>query len=445
MFEVDRRRFLELGTAGTAAAFAGCLGNDSLPGYTEWVPAADDGVVYAGVEMERLTADDGGQSFQFPFAFPDFGGGSQQQYEADFQGLEDPDDPLLALTTRTAGGLLAGAVIGIGRLGLGTLIDPDDPDDSVERVHAINGTGVVTGEIGAERVERRLESGGSDRPGDIRLEPVEETGGYRLYEAVPDGEQLWGAVGEGNVLAAQRRAELVRVIESYTGERDRAVETDGPFEWLADTAGDGYLTVGWSGADGITEFHFGDVTEPVHDVFTAEQHLLASVAFSPADSEMTVDLGMQAPAAGQRREQLASAFRGADGGFSSSLGEGELSVTATYDGDTIEFDAVDDEDGLEQLPEGEDLPAEVEAAVPDNAFEFSYNPDTESVRVEFVEEIDVDEVRLQAVESGYELSTTTPSAGMWVAVQIDPTGDEVVAVVTVDGKSGVVAREQFPP
>lgn len=444
MFEVDRRRFLELGTAGTAAAFAGCLGSDSLPAYTEWVPAADAGVVYAGVEMERVAADNGGQSFQLPFAFPDFGGGNQQQYEADLQGLEDPDDPLLALTTRTVGGLLAGAVIGIGRLGLGTLVDPDDPDDSVERVHAINGTAVVTGEIGAERVERRLESGGSDRPGDIRLEPVEETGGYRLYEAVPDGEQLWGAVGEGNVLAAQHRSELLGVIESHLGETDRAVESSGPFEWLADTAGEGYLTVGWSGADDITEFHFGDVTEPVHDVFTAEQHLLASVTFSPADSEMTVDLGMQAPAAGQRREQLASAFRGADDEFSSSRSGSELSVTATYDGDTVEFDAVD-EDGLEQLPEGEDLPAEVDAAVPDSAFEFSYNPDTESVRVEFVEEIDADTVRLQAIESGYELSTTTPSAGMWVEVQVEPTGDEVVAVVTVDGKSGIVAREQFPP
>jgi len=445
--QLDRRRYLELCLAGTATALAGCLGDGSdtaNPAYADWIPATDNGVRYVGVDL-AIADEDGDTTFLTPLV-PRFTGGDGEQpsYRPDLSGVENPDDPLLALPVRTAVGPIAGAALALGVLGLGSLVDPEG-DSPLDRLHSIDGTIVATGDVATASIDGRLRAGTPDDGGTVPFDAAGELAEFTLYDAVPDDEAVWVAVSDDALIVADTRDRAVAVVESVRGDRERLIGGSETFEWLADAAGSGHLVVGWYDATDVTEFHWEDVSEPVHGVFTSAQDVLASATFSPEDGSMTVDLAVETAGGGDRRDELEAALGSASGDSSVSIDGRRLSATGTYDGEAIELERVEKEGNeFEDLPEGEDLPAAVAESVPEEAFEFRYDEQDESVRVEVVEEVEADEIRIVAVDSGYEVSATTPSEGSWFSIILDPAGDEVVVVATVDGSSGIVAREQYP-
>lgn len=123
-----------------------------------------------------------------------------------------------------------------------------------------------------------------------------------------------------------------------------------------------------------------------------------------------------------------------------------ITASATHDNDEVDLAFTNPTTTPETTvpASGEDLPPAVAEAVSPSDFTFEYRPENDAVRVNFVGDITADRVTIRTVESEYEASTTSVEAITYLTVYVDPAGDEVRVIVTVDGQRGVVATKAIP-
>lgn len=449
MPSLHRRRFLELGAAAATVALAGCSGSDETPPYAERIPASDSQIrtAYLDFSISRESSETGQL---LPLVLPsderDGPSGSLRQVS----GLDAIEDPLLTWPIEVGGRMLAVSILSLAASGLGYLVDPDRPTQEISELFMANNVAVGTGEIDLDRAKEALRSGTSGISGEMTFEEAGEIDAFALYEPTAGEFDGVTAVSESAVLVTDTREEIRRVIETARGNRSRAADEMGSFEWLVETIGGGDIVAGWLGPMDLENFYFGDPEpRPASELVRPDDDVLASITVSPSDGEVTADLALQRPGmAESTREELRSQFGSASEETSLSVENGRLTATGTYTNDVLDFEFskpgktnnTDDQPG----PSGPvDPPQEVANAVPDDAFEFTYQNEQNRVIVEVVEELQADRITISTVESGYEFEISDPGDSLRVYAYIDPDGDQVVVTVTVDGVSGVVARREF--
>jgi hypothetical protein len=174
--------------------------------------------------------------------------------------------------------------------------------------------------------------------------------------------------------------------------------------------------------------------------------VLASVTFAPSSDEVTADFALtNADLDGDAQRRLQDTLGTAAADASVSVASDKVSASAKYTEDALDIEFVDQPaPTTASPPAGADVPDVVADAVPEDAFEFTYDADTGVVRVDFAGELDADEVTVSAVEANSSASTKTPDAVTFLSVFVDSSGDEVVVTVTVSGQTGVVARHDVP-
>jgi len=443
MPSLDRRRFIELGTTATAAAFAGCWGTSQSPTYTDWIPAAGESTLtaYLDLTVSRRTSK---IDPVMPMFLPSSDDTSPSQFTPDLPAADEVDEPLLALPLRTGGALIAVSGLSLVVAGLGYLIDLEAPADGVTELFLANGTTIGTGEIDVARADDALRRGREGAFGDIAHEVVDEAGEFTIYEPTSDADAAV-ALSDAAVVVSDARSNVRTAIETWRGDRSRAVDDDETFEWVSNTAGSGDLLVGWVGPVELADYYWGSENpDPATDVVTQQASVLSSLTFAPESKEVRTDLALQSddvPALSQ--SQLETQFELSGDRSSITIDGDRVSATTTFTEDDLDIDFVQPTETPTPTPvqSGADVPEEVANAVPDGAFEFTYKEAQGTVRVDFVKEVTADEVTVRAVETESETSTETPAVVSYLTVYVASGGDEVVVTATVDGVTGEVARE----
>jgi hypothetical protein len=235
------------------------------------------------------------------------------------------------------------------------------------------------------------------------------------------------------------------VIDTERGDHGRATDNLDVFEWLMETAGTGHFVVGWTGPANLADFYFGDArNRPGAELVTQQDDFCSSVTFAVDDNEMTADFALRdSDLDGEKRDRLDARLGTESDDREIEFDSQRVSVSGTYSTDVLDIEFSESGDGSDDDQFGE-TPPEVENAVPDGAFEFSYNEEQRRVRVDLVTEFEAERVAVQSVEAGGEISTSDWGAINSLYVRVDPEGDEVVVLVTVDGKTGPVARTEIP-
>ncbi|WP_336037327.1 hypothetical protein [Halobacterium yunchengense] len=449
MTRLDRRRFLKLGTASAASALGGCLhgdgGDGRDPTFADWLPADDGPLLAASLDLavaEKTSRIDP----LLPLLLPSSDDNSPGVLP-DLSALDDVDDPLLRFPLRTGGQVVAVSTLALAAAGLDYAVDPATPTTGVTQLFAVDGAIVGTGDLDVERADDALTSGTPGAFGDLQFERAGEIGDYAAYETTESNGDVV-ALGETAVVAASTRERARTVVATHRGDHDRAVETDDTLGALSETAGSGDVVVGWRDQADISEFFWQSPDlDPASELLAGQDDLLASVTFTPSSDEVTAEFALQNADLnedGQRR--LEDTLGAAAVDASVSVTSDAVSATARYTENALDIEFVDQSEPATTAnpPEGDDVPEAVADAVPEDAFEFTYNADEGVVRVDFVAEFDVDEVTVRAVEADSSTSTETPDGVTFLSVVVDSGGDEVVVTVTVDGQTGVVARHDVP-
>ena len=439
----DRRGFLSA-LAAVGAASAGCLssGSDSAPSYTNWLPATDDGFFFSyretGITKE---IDDGGSLLPVLNPLPSGGGERPVQLPDE---LDSIDDPLFALPFRVGGIAFLGAGVSFARSGLGGLLDRGD-GEMLSEVFVLDDVVMGTGAFDTDELDRRLREAGEFSSA---YEFVEESNGYRHYELpgnpetgiVVNNTPVTVAVSERRIVLGRERDGLMTLLETVSGERDRAVDQLDGFDQLVDNTGDGGIVVGWYGfADSGGEV-VGD-RQSIPGGLGPNEDVLTAARFAPEGDEITVELTAQDDSlSADRRETLETVF-GPGNETSVSLDDGRFSASGTYN--EIPFDPVGT-DPTDDLPSGEELPPEIREAVPEGAIEIRAVPESDRYQVRVTEPVAVDELKVLAVESDWESTVPNPGNQAGVTFPVDPDSDEIRVIATVDGVSGIVATESVP-
>ncbi|QGN07775.1 hypothetical protein Hrd1104_11010 [Halorhabdus sp. CBA1104] len=448
MTSLHRRRFLRLGGAATAVALGGCLGmTNGSPSYAEWLPAPDGGVNVAYLDFSIASETAGGDEL-LPLILPADTAGGADRVLTDVSGFDSVDDPLLSWPLAVGGRLVAGAALAIAVSGFGPLIDPEQPDRGIGELFMAGNVAIGLGEFDRSEAAETLRSGSAGPVGDVPFEETGSIGSFTLY--APPGEELDGvtAINDTAVVVADTREEIRRVVETANGDRASAIEHSETLTWLLETAGTGHVAGGWLGPVDLDDAYFGEPADrPVTDLIRPTDDVLASVTFEPDTGHIRADFAVQRSLDDEVASQFDARFGSASETHSVSIDGDRVTASGTYSEGVLDFEVIQPDRTTTATPDTSapvDPPEAVATAVPDEAFAFTYEADQERVRVGITKPLDVDEVAFEAVESGYEASTTTPRADMYLYLYVDPDGDTVVVTATVDGTSGVVARRAVP-
>ena len=433
----DRRGFL-CALAAVGAASAGCLslGSDSRPSYTDWVPATDDGFVFGYLDIVVTEEIDDGSSL-LPVLNPLPSGGEGRPVQLP-DNLTDTEDPLFALPFRVGGLAFVSASLALGFSGLGELLNREE-GETLSTLFVLDGVVMGTGAFDTDELDGRLREAGEFNSA---YEFVEESDSYRYYELSENpetGPPETVAVSESRVVFGQDREDIVRLLETVSGDRERAVEGFEGFDRLVDSGGDGNIVVGWYGSADLEAALTGD-GEPLPGGLGPNEDVITAARLTPEGNEITVELTVQDdPLSPDRRETLKSTFGG--GETSASSEDGQFSASRTYG--EIPFDPVGT-DPTDDLPSGEELPSEIREAVPKGAIEISEAPEEGQYRVKVTETVQVDELTVRSIEADRETTLMNPNNIDWITAFPDPDGDEIRVIATVDGVSGIVATESVP-
>lgn len=465
---LDRRQFLALSGAATVATVAGCIERiTEPPEYTEWLATDDDGgllVAYVTFELE----DDDREFDPLSVIGPSVTGepGLIPDIEDD-----DIDDPLVQFPLDIGGGTIGLFVSGLLPTGLLEPLDPENQasESAMQELLVVNGTTIVGGAFDGDELDERLREN-PDTFLEIGYEPTDEIGEFTLYEptAVPEELSEPGllALGEEYLLYDSRRDAIERCIETKSGDGDRATETSETVEWLVEEVGNGHIVVGRVGPMPVEEFAFRDVVadDPTFLPET-DADVLAAVEFHTDGEELESRLAMaNSDINAETEEYLESELGVAATDTTLDIDDDRVTARGTYDEDTIDIEFIDADTDEEELP-----PEEVEAAVPEGALAFDYESPTPddpielgTAWVELVEEIEADALRVEATESGATNELTNHESGVSadidpsegesdtlgpdvsLAVQAEPSGDELVVSVIIDDAVGEVTRETVP-
>jgi hypothetical protein len=448
MTSLDRRSVLRLGVAAAAAASAGCLvdGETDEDSFVEWIPADNDGILTAQVDLDVPDAAPG-QTDLLPLILPSRDGEGGPAYVPRISGLTEIDDPLLTVPIGLGGRVLA-ATIGLYAAGLGYLVDPERPPSSASDLVFVNGVVGVGGDLDVERARERL-TGGTE--GVIFHDPFERTGeyaGYDLYAPTTDVGEAIVALDGSSVLMADARDELEPVVDAARGEVDRAIDERDRFGWLVDEAGGGHFTVGWMGERDFEELYWGNADEQLPVDFLARHDaMFTSITLDPETGESTAELAAAGIDSEAGRERLEARLGAATDDLALSVEADRVSARATYGSDALDVEFRERGDGGgedgDAVDPDEDPPPAVAQAVPEDAFRFEHVESENRVDVHVERSFEADELTVRAIESEWSSSVSPASNVERLTAYVHPEGDTVVVIVTVDGESGVVAVREF--
>jgi len=433
----DRRGFL-CGLAALGAASAGCLssGSNDTPPYTDWVPATEDGFSFAYLEVGITEEIDDGSGL-LPVLSPLPSGGGERPVQIPDE-LDNIDDPLFSLPFETGGLFFFSGILDLRVTGLGDLMERGE-GETLSELFVLDDVVMGTGGFDTDRLDRRLRGAGERTSS---YEFVEGHSGYRYYEpSASPGADVPGtvAVSERRVVLGKNREGIVPLLETVSGERERAVGRLDGFDRLVDSGGDGDVVVGWYGLADVDRGSVGN-EQSLAGGLGPDENVLAAARFAPEGNEITVELTVDdSSLSPDRRETLESTFGG--GETSVSPDDGRFSASRTYE--EIPFNPVG-VDPTDDLPSGDDLPPEIREAVPEGAIDIYETSEGDRYRVEVVEPIQVDELRVRAIEADREATIPDATEGAGFTFRPDPDGDEIRVIVTVDGVSGIVATESVP-
>ncbi|ERH10665.1 MAG: hypothetical protein J07HX64_02443 [halophilic archaeon J07HX64] len=245
-------------------------------------------------------------------------------------------------------------------------------------------------------------------------------------------------MGESRVALGEYREGIVGLLETASGERERAVDSLDRFDRLVDSIGDGDIVVGWYGSG--LESAFSNDTQPLPGGLGPDENVITAARFVPGGNEITVELTVQDDSLSpDRHETLKRAFGG--GETSASLEDGRFSANKTYDEIPFEPTGTDPTD---DLPSGDDLPTKISEAVPDGSIEINSTSEDSRYWVEVRESVQVDELTVRAIEADRQFTVFGPDIAGRYRAFVDRDGDEIRVVATVDDVSGIVATKSVP-
>ncbi|WP_248516744.1 hypothetical protein [Salinarchaeum laminariae] len=448
MTSFDRRSFLRLGAALSAAGVAGCLegeeDREDAP-FQKWVPAESETIVAAHVDL-GVAEGSADETEILPLILPSGGDGEPVEYAPQIEGLTEIDDPLLTVPLALGGRIMA-ATIGFYAAGLGYLVDPEQSVDGPSDLFYVNGVVGVTGDLDIDRATEQLRSGTDGAVFQDTFERTGEHGGFELFEPVSDRNESVVAIESAGALMATTRAELLPVIDVVSGDAARAVETRDRFEWLVDTVGDGHFSVGWVDDPDLERFIWGNADEQLPIEFvTAHDAMFTSLTFDMDDGTNTARLAAQGISTDAARDRIEARLGAASDDLDVSFEDDRVSATGTYGSDAldVEFSKRGDGDDGEAVDPEVDPPQAVSDAVPADAFRFEHVPSENLVEVHVETSFEADELTVRTTESGSARSVSPVESVRYLTVYLDPDGDQVVVSVTVGDESGVVAVREFP-
>jgi hypothetical protein len=307
----------------------------------------------------------------------------------------------------------------------------------------INETIIGIGDIDVGRAEESLRSGTGSAFGQVEFTETGQNGQYTLYEANTE-EGGFIALSDDAVVGAEAKDSVRTAIETRRGDHERIVGTDATAKWLFDTVGASDISVGLLGSVDLEDYYWdgGDMNTPV-ELLAGRENLVSGISFAPEKEEITATLAVQESGLDDTVRNRFETQMGSAVDASSSVRDDRLVASETYTDDVLDFEFTERSTPSEEpeVPAGDDVPQEVAAAVSEDTFSFSRNRQNGTVRVDFQEEFDADEVTVRARPSGNESSTTTPDPVTHLNVLVSPDDESVVVIVTIDGASGIVARE----
>ena len=460
---LSRRRALQLGAASVVPSLAGCLGDDSgRPWYAAWLPAGD-GLAIAAVDLTRPADSEDGPSL-LPAVVP--GGGDQptsgREFELDISGLENVTDPLVAFPLEVGARRVGFSTLGLAVADLFPVIDrPEEFTSELRRLLVLNTTIVAAGTVDREEIDQRLTgvpapfAAAYERTGSI-------AGDYDRYEPTETPERIDRvptiAVSSEAVVVGFDGDRLRRVIETKTGDRRSA--NDDRLAWLLKRVGTGDVLAGTIGSPPVERLGAETIDPPFapangEDVLAAvdvdSEEGTVRARFALAADELEAD----------RRTTLESKLGAAASGGSIDTPAERIAATGTYDAATIDVRISEptDEERLSR--------SEARELIPEGTLEAWYVPPFGegygTFWVEVTADTDAAAIRLETNSGGEnEVGPREGSvgAGLSVAAQVDPSGDEVTILavneqeiagelttlrVPTDELSGEAAERAVPP
>lgn len=444
MLELTRRRLLELGSAATAVSVAGCFGAPGSEGPRAWFPSGTGSLLTAHLDLE-VTRQTSNVDPVIPLFLPSNDREDPTEFVPNLPPAEEIDDPLVRFPLTAGGQVIGVSALALVAAGLGHLIDPEASTRELTELVAVDDTVIGIGDIDVARAEESLRSGTGSAFGQIKFTEAGQNGQYTLYEANTD-EGSFIALSDDAVVGAEAKDSVRTAIETRRGDHERVVATDATAKWLFDTVGASDLSVGLLGPVDLEDYYWdgGDVNTPI-ELLAGRENLVSGLSFAPEKEEITATLAVQESGLDDTVRNRFETRMGSAVDASSSVRDDRLVASDTYTDDVLDFEFTERSTPSEEpdVPAGDDVPQEVAAAVSEDTFAFSRNRQKGTVRVDFQEEFDADEVTIRARPSGNESSTTTPDPVTYLTVIVSPDDESVVVIVTVDGSSGIVARENL--
>ncbi|WP_340098944.1 hypothetical protein [Salinibaculum salinum] len=195
----------------------------------------------------------------------------------------------------------------------------------------------------------------------------------------------------------------------------------------------------------IHPFHPDNLSDEEADELLSQDSELDSVKTETRSLEVTPELVLTAPLLRLSDEIEREAVEDALDGEQTAVVDTTFTTT---DGEETEFLVVtvthDDEWVIlaQDVQPASDEPTHFEARVVDDV---TFDTEEDRARVHFVDSLVADSVAVETKTATSSRSSDTPDTLTYVDVYPDPEGDEIVVTATVDGQSGVVHREQYPP
>ncbi|GAB6878783.1 hypothetical protein JCM17823_10570 [Halorubrum gandharaense] len=444
-----------IGVGAGTAALAGCLGQTddeepvedepvedepvedepvdaerSLPEYAEWIPASDDTLVFAYVDLNIESANGGDET---PFSLRD-----------------SVNDPLVTFPFDIGGGTVGLYSFSLVGADLYAILDPEvETQSTATEVLVIDETVVLLGTFDSDELDERLTKDTDQFA--ATYDQVSDIDEYTRYKPtdVPDGleDAPMVATSESAIIVAPDADQLERAVATEQGDHPPIAEENEDVAWLLKQAGAGDTVFGAIGPVSEHEFTFTDVAaeEPPFEP-EPDEDVIASVDIDLSEDTVSSRFGLLADTISEKTEAtVESSFGTAATDTTLDIDGGQIVAHGTYDAETIGL--IGDDDGR-----GELSPEEARELVPDGALRFRYEPPIEGEFGEFwvdvVEETHATGIRI-AAESGGRNEVTrqdgTIRSGDGIPTQADPDGDEVTVFAVDDDEAiGQLATIRAP-
>jgi len=431
---LSRRQAIKLGAASVVPSLAGCLDDDrGRPWYAAWLPAGD-GLAIAAVDLTR-SADSEGDPSLLPAVVPgdDDPPTPGREFELDISGLGDVTDPLVTFPLEVGARRVGFSTLGLAVTDLFPVIGrPEEFASELRRLLVLNTTIVAAGTVDRAEIDRRLT--GVPAPFAVAYERTGSVaGGYDRYEPTETPEEFdrvpTVAVSSEAVVVGFDGDRLRRVVETKAGDRRSA--NDDRLAWLLEQVGVGDVVAGTIGSPPAERLGAGTIDSPF--VPADGEDVLAAVDTDSREGTLRARFALAADElAEDRRATVESELGAAASGGSVDTPEDRIVATGTYDATTIDV-RISERTDEERLSR-----SQARELVPEGTLEAWYVPSLGdgygTFWVDVTADTDAAAIRLETdTGGGNEVGPREGSveAGLSVAAQVDPTGDEVT-ILAVD-------------